>query len=67
MARVLLLVPTRTYRTADFMAAARALGIEVAIGSEHRSALAGLMRDRMLGVSFEQVDRAVAAIARFAA
>jgi len=67
MARVLLLVPTRTYRTADFMAAARALGIEVAIGSEHRSALAGLMRDRMLGVTFEHVDRAVAAIARFAA
>jgi biotin carboxylase len=67
MARVLLLVPTRTYRTADFMAAARALGIEVAIGSEQRSALAGLMRDRMLGVSFEQVDRAVAAIAHFAA
>lgn len=67
MARVLLLVPTRTYRTADFMAAARSLGIEVAIGSEQRSALAGLMRDRMLSVTFEQVDRAVAAIVRFAA
>src|SRR5260370_42715764 len=66
MARVLLLVPTRTYRTADFMSAARSLGIEVAIGSEQRSALAGLMRDRMLGVTFEHVDRAVAAIARFA-
>jgi biotin carboxylase len=67
MARVLLLVPTRTYRTADFMSAARSLGIEVAIGSEQRSALAGLMRDRMLGVTFEDVERAVAAIARFAA
>ncbi len=67
MARVLLLVPTGTYRTADFMSAARSLGIEVAIGSEQRSALAGLMRDRMLGVTFEHVDRAVAAIARFAA
>ncbi len=67
MARVLLLVPTRTYRTADFMSAARSLGIEVAIGSEQRSALAGLMRDRMLGVTFEHVDRAVPAIARFAA
>jgi biotin carboxylase len=67
MARVLLLVPTRTYRTADFMSAARSLGIEVAIGSEQRSALAGLMRDRMLGVTFERADRAVAAIARFAA
>src|SRR5207245_3453145 len=67
MARVLLLVPTRTYRTADFMSAARSLGIEVAIGSEQRAALAGLMRDRMLVVTFEHVDRAVAAIARFAA
>src|SRR3989442_4190712 len=67
MARVLLLVPTRTYRTADFMSAARSLGIEVAIGSEQRSALAGLMCDRMLSVTFEHMDRAVAASARFAA
>ena len=43
MARVLLLIPSRTYRTHDFMAAASRLGIEVVVGSEHRPALAGLM------------------------
>ncbi len=67
MARVLLLVPTRTYRTSDFLAAARSLDIEVAVGSEHRSALAGLMGDRMLRVDLEDADRAVMAITRYAA
>ena len=66
MARVLLLVPTRTYRTGDFMAAARSLGVDVVIGSEQRSALAGQMGDRMLRVDFDRPERAVTAITRLA-
>ena len=52
MARVLLLIPSRTYRTHDFMAAASRLGIEVVVGSEHRPALAGLMEGRRLRLDF---------------
>lgn len=66
MPRVLLLVPSRTYRTADFMAAARSLEIEVVIGSEQRSALAGMMGDRMLPVDFAEPQPAVEAITTFA-
>lgn len=40
MVRLLLLLPTTTYRTHDFMAAAEALEIAVVVGSERRQALA---------------------------
>src|SRR5579872_5291271 len=41
MARVLLLVPSATYRAADFLEAARALGVDVVVGSEQPHVLAG--------------------------
>ena len=66
MARVLLLIPSRTYRTHDFMAAASRLGVEVVVGSEHRPALAGLMEGRRLRLDFQQVDAATARIVIFA-
>ena len=34
MARVLLLVPSATYRVADFLEAARTLGVDVVIGGD---------------------------------
>jgi biotin carboxylase len=66
MARVLLLIPSRTYRTHDFMTAASRLGVEVVVGSEHRPALAGLMEGRQLRLDFQQVDSATAQIVTFA-
>src|SRR5438046_6530238 len=65
MARVLLLIPSRTYRTHDFMAAASRLGIEVVVGSEHRPALAGLMEGRHLRLDFHDIERSTARIADF--
>ena len=46
MPRVLLILPTATYRAPDFLAAARALGVEVIVGSEQPQAMAGSMGDR---------------------
>lgn len=40
MPRVVLLLPTATYRAADFLAAAQRLGIEVIVGSEEPQTLA---------------------------
>src|SRR5262249_60556407 len=40
-ARVLLLVPARTYRAADFLTAASRLGVDLAIGSDGALALGG--------------------------
>ena len=66
MARVLLLIPSRTYRTHDFMTAASRLDVEVVVGSEHRPALAGLMDGRHLRLDFEDLSRSTERIVAFA-
>jgi biotin carboxylase len=66
MARVLLLIPSRTYRTHDFMTAASRLDVEVVVGSEHRPALAGLMDGRHLRLDFEDLSRSTERIVDFA-
>ncbi len=66
MRRVVLLLPTATYRAADFIAAAGALGVEVVVASERRQALASSMLDRALVVSFAQPSRAAEKIVALA-
>jgi biotin carboxylase len=58
-----LLLPTTTYRTADFVTAAARLGVDVVVGSEHRQALAGPMGDRAVVVPLAGGDAALDAIA----
>ena len=60
--RILLLLPTATYRASDFVAAATRLGVEVVVGSEHRQAFSGSMGDRAVVVPLDDVDAAVSAI-----
>ncbi len=62
MSRVLLLLPTSTYRAADFMAAARSLDVEVVVGSEHPQAMASSMGDRAAVVPMDDPQAAVDAI-----
>jgi biotin carboxylase len=62
MSRILLLLPTATYRAADFIEAADRLGVEVVVGSEHRQALARSMGDRAVVVPLKKLDAAVDAI-----
>ena len=57
-----MLLPTATYRAADFIAAADRLGVDVVVGSEHRQALARSMGDRALVVPLHDGDAAVRAI-----
>lgn len=66
MARVLLVLPTTTYRAADFTAAAARLGAEVVVASEHRQALAGSMGSRALRVDLRRPEAAAAAIVEHA-
>jgi biotin carboxylase len=66
MAGVLLLIPSRTYRTHDFMEAAARLDVEVVVGSEHRSALAGLMEGRQIRLDFHDVEGSIRRIMAFA-
>jgi biotin carboxylase len=66
MRRVVLLLPTATYRAADFIAAASALGVEVVVASERRQALARSMGDRALVVNLAQPSRAAQKIVALA-
>src|SRR5215217_4125928 len=58
MARVLLVLPTATYRASDFLAASRALDAEVVVASERRQAMSGTMGDRALVVDLRRPEAA---------
>ena len=62
MSRVLLLLPTGTYRAADFVRAASHLDVEVVVGSEEAQTLAGSMGDRAVVVPLHSFDDAIASI-----
>ncbi len=63
MPRVLLLLPTETYRARDFLAAAERVGVDVVVGSERRQAMADAMGDRAVVVPLDNVYAAVEIIA----
>ena len=56
--RVVLLLPTTTYRAADFLAAARALGIEVVVASDQLSSHGRSGGVRAVEVPFDDPERA---------
>lgn len=66
MPRLLLLLPTRTYRAHDFMEAAGRLGVDVTVGSERKQALADLTPGRTLALDFLDLQAATQAIVAFA-
>ena len=66
MARIVLLLPTGTYRAADFIDAAAAAGAEVVVASNRRQALAESMGDRAVVVDFARPEKAAAALVELA-
>lgn len=60
MPRILLLLPTTSYRTKDFIAAAERLGAEVAVASERASVFAANNPEGLLALSFFEPERAAA-------
>jgi len=66
VARVLLLLPSATYRAADFLEAARALDVDVVVASEQRQTLAEAMGDRALHLDLHDRDAATEAIVALA-
>ena len=61
--RALLLLPTSSYRTRDFLEAAESLGVELVVGSEEPSTLESFHPDRLLTLDFLDPGGA-AAVAR---
>ena len=64
--RVLLLVPTTSYRIGDFLEAAQKLGIDVAVGSGDRDVLEALSRGQALGLDLADVEAGVDRIVEYA-
>jgi biotin carboxylase len=64
--RLLLLVPTETYRAAAFLEAAERLRVEVVIGSERRQAMAETMGDRFVLVPLRRPSEGADAVVRYA-
>ena len=48
MERLLLILPSATYRAPDFLVAARELGVVVTVASERRAAMSAAMGERAL-------------------
>ncbi|HEY3189270.1 MAG TPA: ATP-grasp domain-containing protein, partial [Solirubrobacteraceae bacterium] len=65
MDRLLLLLPTTTYRTQDFLDAARTLGVDLVCASERPNTLEGHLPDHFLTLDFTDPDGAAAAVAAF--
>jgi biotin carboxylase len=60
--RVLLILPSATYRAPDFLAAARSLGVEVVLASETEQTMAESMGDRAVVLPLDDPEASVAAI-----
>jgi biotin carboxylase len=67
MDRLLLLLPTRTYRTQAFIDAARTLGVDLVCASERPSTLEALTPDTLMTLDFADPDSAAAAVAGWSA
>ncbi|HEY3219157.1 MAG TPA: ATP-grasp domain-containing protein [Gemmatimonadales bacterium] len=66
MSRLLLLLPTTTYRTAAFVEAARQIGVELTVASEQRSTLETANPAGLLTLDFAQPERAADMVGAFA-
>ena len=66
MARILLLMPSSTYRAPDFMAAAGRLGAEVAVGTDQRQALGDPSQGKVIPLDFLHPEEAARQVAAFA-
>ena len=65
--RLLLLLPSTTYRAAAFVEAARRLDVELTVGTDHRSVFAAANPEQYLSLDFDDRERAAAQAAGFAA
>lgn len=59
MRRILLLIPATSYRATAFIEAARAIGVDITVGSNHKSTLAEMNPAGFLSLDIGDIPRAV--------
>ena len=57
MARLMLLIPSSSYRTADFLAAAGPVGVDLVVATDSAQALAAGAEGRIIRVDFRDIER----------
>ena len=66
MDRLLLLIPTTSYRVSDFLEAAHRLDVEVTVGSNRRQVLEKYSRGRTVTLNFRELEKGTRQIVDFA-
>src|SRR5262245_63232638 len=66
MPRLLLLIPTSTYRTEDFVAAAGTLGVDLVVASERPSTFEAEFPDGLVTLDFANPGKAARKVEEFA-
>ncbi|GMU40258.1 MAG: carboxylase [Chloroflexota bacterium] len=66
MARVMLLIPSESYRAPDFMEAAAHLGVDVVVGTDRRNPLQEESGGRLVELDFDDPDTGATQIEAFA-
>ena len=66
MRRVLLLIPSTSYRASDFLAAAARLDVKVVVGSDHTQVLSRFSEEHTLAVSLVCLDKGLEQISCYA-
>jgi len=66
MRRLLLLIPTTTYRTEDFLEAARRLDVEIVVASERPNVLEADFPDNLLTLDFANLVKSVSTVVELA-
>jgi biotin carboxylase len=66
MPRILLLLPSATYRAGDFLDAAAAVGVEVVVASETEQTMSATMGDRAIVLPLSDPEQAATAIVEHA-
>jgi biotin carboxylase len=66
MSRVLLLIPTISYRTSDFLTAAYKLGADVIVASNERQTLEDIAKGHTLTLDFQNLNESVDTVVSFA-
>ena len=64
--RLLLLIPTTSYRVADFLDAAHRLAVDVAVGSNQRQVLEAFADGRTVTINFQDLEKGVLEICAYA-
>ncbi len=64
--RLLLLIPTTSYRVVDFLGAAHRLGVDVAVGSNQRQVLEAFTDGRTVTINFKDLKKGVLEICAYA-